>query len=77
MLAYKVRKEQRLERLADFKAVAEEEARIKKQLKQQKKKKKRKLQEGSDEDNDEKERDWGARTKLAKFVKMKNEANAF
>ena len=76
MLAYKVRKEQRLERLADFKAVAEEEACIKKQLKK-KTVLKRKLQEGSDEDNDEKERDWGARTRLVKFVKMKNEANAF
>jgi len=76
MLAYKVREEQRLQRLADFKAVAEEEARIKKQLKQQKKKK-RILHEGSDKDNDEKEREWGARTRLVKFVKMKNEANAF
>ena len=76
MLAYKVQERNRLARLANLEAVAEEEARLKKKL-EQKQAQKRKLRQANEGEDDEVRTNWDSYTKVKKFIKLKNEANAF
>jgi len=76
MLAYKVQERNRLARLANLEAVAEDEARLKRKL-EQKQAQKRKLRQANEGEDDEVRTNWDSYTKVKKFVKLKNEANAF